>query len=276
MLALDLADAGTASGHDVHAFSRAELDVTDAPAVTSAVARVDPDVVVNCAAWTDVDGAEAAEDVAVAVNGTGAGNIAAAAVAAGAWTIHVSSDYVFDGSKSTPYIESDPTGPHSAYGRSKLAGEVAVARAAPAAHTIVRTAWLFGARGPCFPKTIMRLAAERDELNVVDDQVGCPTFTGDLARALVALAEGPLEGVVHVAAAGECSWYEFAAAIVDSAALACDVQPCGTKDFPRPAPRPAYSVLRSERGVSVPVLPSWQAGLASFMTLALPPRVASA
>jgi dTDP-4-dehydrorhamnose reductase len=265
MLGLDLADAGAASGHDVHAFPRADLDITDAPAVAAVLARVDPDVVVNCAAWTNVDDAEAAADSALAVNGAGAGNVAAAAAAADAWTIHVSSDYVFDGLKTSPYVESDPTGPRSSYGRSKLAGELEVARAAPAAHTIVRSSWLFGAGGPCFPKTIISLASERDQLRVVDDQVGCPTFTGDLAQALVALAQQPLDGVVHVAAAGECSWYEFASAIVDSAALACEVKPCATEEFPRPAPRPAYSVLRSERGASVPTLPSWQSGLASFM-----------
>ncbi len=272
MLGLDLADAGAASGHDVHAFPRADLDITDGPAVAAALAGVNPDVVVNCAAWTDVDGAEAAVDAALAVNGSGAGNVAAAAKASGAWTIHVSSDYVFDGLKTSPYVESDPTGPKSSYGRSKLAGELAVARAAPAAHTIVRSSWLFGAGGPCFPKTIMRLASERDRLRVVDDQVGCPTFTGDLAQALLALAQQPLDGVVHVAAAGQCSWYEFAAAIVESAALACEVEPCSTDEFPRPAPRPAYSVLRSERGGSVPALRPWQSGLASFMAV----RVGSA
>jgi dTDP-4-dehydrorhamnose reductase len=270
MLGVDLAGAAAASGHDVSALARVDLDIGDGAAVVAAVARVGPDVVINCAAWTDVDGAEAHADAALAVNGPGAGNVARAAAAAGAWTIHISSDYVFDGSKAVPYVESDATGPESSYGRSKLAGELEVARAAPGAHTIVRSSWLFGAGGHCFPKTILRLAEQRDELSVVDDQVGCPTFTGHLAAALLELAEHTVDGVVHVAAAGQCSWYEFASAIVGAAGLACDVRPCRTVDFPRPAPRPAYSVLRSERGSSVPSLPEWQAGLAAFMSAEVP------
>ncbi len=215
------------------------------------------------------------------------------AAASGAWTIHVSSDYVFDGTKTSPYLESDPTGPASVYGASKLAGEQAVAAAAPRAHTIVRTAWLFGAGGPCFPATMLRLARERDALSVVDDQVGCPTFTGHLAQALVALAEAavapggaassgaaanagaedpagpsggtvqPPLGVLHVAAGGQCSWYEFARETLARAGSATVVNPCTTADFPRPARRPAYSVLRSER--AAPALPSWQAGLAEYL-----------
>src|SRR5262249_33105214 len=153
----------------------------------SAVAGASADVVVNCAAWTDVDGAEADSEKAFAVNGAGAGNVARAAMESGAWVIHVSSDYVFSGGKREPYLESDPTEPLSAYGRSKLGGEVAVAHAAPGRHTIVRSSWLFGTRGGCFPATILRIAAERNELTVVADQFGCPTFTGDLAHALVDL-----------------------------------------------------------------------------------------
>lgn len=262
MLGQDVGEAAIAAGHDVVALARAELDITDAAAVRAAVQDARPDVVVNCAAWTDVDGAESAEAEATAVNGAGAGHIAAA----GAWTIHVSSDYVFDGSKRTAYVESDATGPVSAYGRSKLAGELAVAAAAPDRHTIVRTSWLFGAGGPCFPKTIMRLAAERDELSVVDDQVGCPTFTGHLARGLIELAESRVPGVVHMAAASQGSWFEFASEIVVAASIDCEIKPCTTADMPRPAARPAFSVLRSERGATVPELPSWHDGLSAFMT----------
>jgi dTDP-4-dehydrorhamnose reductase len=263
MLGLDLATACTG---EVDALSRAELDITDPAAVEDAVSRSRPDVVINCAAWTNVDGAEADEEAATRVNGFGAGVLASAAAAVGAWTLHVSSDYVFDGSKCSPYVESDPVGAATAYGRSKLAGEEAVAAAAPDAHTIVRSAWLFGAGGPCFPKTILRLASDRDSLKVVDDQVGCPTFTGDLARALASLADRPVLGVVHVAGGGSCSWFEFASAIVEAAGLSCAVMPCTTEEFPRPAPRPAYSVLRSERGSGVPLLPSWQEGLQAFMS----------
>jgi dTDP-4-dehydrorhamnose reductase len=270
MLGLDLQAAARTAAHETIALTRAELDVTDPEAVQHAVRNARPDVVIGCAAWTDVDGAEREVETAQAVNGAGAGNVAAAAMACGAWTIHVSTDYVFDGSKRTPYVESDPVGPLSAYGRSKLAGERAVAERAPDAHTIVRTAWLFGARGRCFPRTMLRLAGEREELSVVADQVGCPTFTGHLAAALVGLAEQRERtvGVVHLAASGECSWYEFARAVLAaggtrSGTAPARVRPITTSEYPTPAPRPAHSVLRSERGA--PILPAWQDGLAAFM-----------
>jgi dTDP-4-dehydrorhamnose reductase len=267
MLGHDLVAAGSAAGHEVVGFSRAEVDITDAESVTRALNEARPDVVVNCAAWTNVDGAEADEGAAAAVNGAGAGNVARAAAACGAWTIHVSSDYVFDGTKRSAYLESDDIGPLSAYGRSKLAGERAVADAAPGQNTIVRSSWLFGTGGVCFPATILRLAGEREELNVVDDQVGCPTFTGHLARALVELGAGEARpvGIVHVAGGGVCSWYAFAQEIVARAGLNCEVKPCTTADMSRPATRPAYSVLRSERGHEVPALPEWRAGLAEYM-----------
>jgi dTDP-4-dehydrorhamnose reductase len=271
MLGQDLLTAVSDAGHDALALARAELDITDADAVTKTLSAAGADVVVNCAAWTDVDGAERSPEAALAVNGTGAGNVARAAAASGAWTIHVSSDYVFDGAKGSPYLESDPVGPLSSYGRSKLAGELAVADAAPERHTIVRSSWLFGAGGPCFPATILRLAGERDELQVVDDQVGCPTFTRHLARALVEIGEGiggaRPAGAVHVAGGGNCSWFEFAREIVAGANVRCEVHPCTTADMPRPAPRPAYSVLRSERGAEAPVLPDWREGLAQYLEL---------
>ena len=188
MLGHDVRRAAIQDGHDTVSLTRAQLDVTDRAAVADAVGGAGADVVINCAAWTNVDGAESESGQASAVNGDGAGHVAATAAAAGAWVIHVSTDYVFDGSKSSAYVESDPVGPMSAYGRSKLAGERAVAEAAPDRHTIVRTAWLFGAGGRCFPKTILRAASERPELAVVADQIGCPTFTGHLAGALLALA----------------------------------------------------------------------------------------
>jgi dTDP-4-dehydrorhamnose reductase len=272
MLGQDLAAAATAAGIETLTLSRAELDITDSTAVDEAVSRARADVVVNCAAWTDVDGAESQEPDALAVNGAGAGNVARAAAGTDAWTIQISSDYVFDGTKREPYVESDPTNPASAYGRSKLAGEQEVARAAPRAHTIVRSSWLFGAGGPCFPATILRLAAERDELNVVDDQVGCPTFTGHLAGALVELATGEAagDGTIHVAGAGSCSWYEFARRIVELAGLDCDVRPCTTAEMPRPAPRPAYSVLGTERGDEVPRLAEWEVGLEQYLAVRAP------
>jgi dTDP-4-dehydrorhamnose reductase len=264
MLGSDMTHAAAAAGHEPVALARAALDITDPRAVAAAIGSARPDAVVNCAAWTEVDGAESELEAALAINGTGAGVVAAAAAAAGAWTLHISSDYVFDGEKSEPYVESDPVGPVSAYGRSKLAGEREVAAAAPDRHTIVRSSWLFGAHGRCFPKTILRLAAERDELTVVCDQIGCPTFTGHLAEALLALAEDPVPGVVHVAGAGACSWFDFAAAIVAAANARCQVRPISTEQYPTPARRPAYSVLESERGA--PRLAPWERGLRAFLS----------
>ncbi|MGI9185607.1 MAG: dTDP-4-dehydrorhamnose reductase [Solirubrobacteraceae bacterium] len=265
MLGQDVRVAAQAAGHETVAVPRAELDIADPAAVASVVTDTRPEIVINCAAWTDVDGAETDDQRALAVNGPGAGQVAGAAAAAGAWTLQVSSDYVFSGAKRDPYLESDPVSPASAYGRSKLAGERAVAQAAPQAHTIVRSSWLFGTTGHCFPRTILRLATERDQLKVVADQVGCPTFTGHLAEALVALAAMRPLGVLHVAAAGECSWFDFASEIVSARRLDCRVVPCTTDEFPRPAPRPAYSVLRSERGALAPELPHWRAGLSAYL-----------
>ena len=269
MLGQDLTAAAKAAGHDVVALARADLDIGDGAAAEEALRGTRPDVVFNCAAWTDVDGAESSPEQAIAVNGAGAGNVARAAAAAGAWTIQVSSDYVFDGHRRAPYVESDAVGPLSSYGRSKLAGEREVAAEAPERHTIVRSSWLFGAGGPCFPATIVALAGERDELKVVDDQIGCPTFTGHLAQALVDLAvrEAPPVGILHVAGGGSCSWYEFAREIVATSGVSSEVRPCTTAEMPRPATRPAYSVLRSERGAEVPVLPDWRRGLAEYMAL---------
>jgi dTDP-4-dehydrorhamnose reductase len=264
MLGHDVRDAALAAGHEPIALARHACDIADPASVLAAVAHARPDAVVNCAAWTNVDGAESEENAALAVNGDGAGHIAAAACAAGAWTVHVSTDYVFDGAKRAPYLESDPVRPLSAYGRTKLAGERAVATAAPEAHAIVRAAWLFGAHGHCFPKTMLRLAAERDELAVVDDQIGSPTFTGHLAPVLVAIAAQRMPGLLHAGAGEQCSWCEFAAAIVEAGARDCTVWGIPTSEYPTPAPRPAYSVLRSERGA--PELPSWRTGLEAFMS----------
>ena len=273
MLGTDVRRAADADGHEVLALTRAELDISDAEAVQAAIAAAGPDVVINCAAYTDVDGAESDRDGAAAVNVLGAGNVAAAASATRAWVVHVSTDYVFDGKKTTPYLESDPTGPRSVYGSTKLLGEHAIALQAPDCHTIVRTAWLFGTGGPCFPATMLRLATERDTLTVVDDQVGCPTFTAHLAPALVAIAAAavapsggtaqPPLGIRHVAAAGQCSWFEFAREIVARTGADAEVRPCTTDEFPRPARRPPFSVLRSERGA--PVLPDWHLGLDEYL-----------
>ncbi|MBB4661197.1 dTDP-4-dehydrorhamnose reductase [Conexibacter arvalis] len=270
MLGQDVVRAARAAGLEPVALPRAELDVTDADAVAAALARARADAVVNCAAWTDVDGAEADPDGARAVNATAPGVLARAAADAGARLVHVSTDYVFDGDRpadAAPYVESDATGPRSVYGATKLEGEQAVA-AAGGSHAIVRTSWLFGVGGANFAATMLRLAAERDELSVVTDQVGFPTATAHLAPALVSLAAGEAraaEGIVHVAGGGEpCSWNAFATEIFRQADVACRVLPCTTAEMPRPAPRPAFSALVSERD-DAPRLPRWQEGLSDFL-----------
>jgi dTDP-4-dehydrorhamnose reductase len=261
MLGRDVVTAAGDAGHEVTALARAELDITDQDAVRAAIVAARPDAVINCAAWTDVDGAEANEAAASAVNGTGAGHVAKAAAEAGAHLVHVSSDYVFDGNGPDPYEEDDPPSPRSAYGRSKLAGELAVddGRAA-----IVRSSWLFGPHGRNFVDTMRRLGAERDEVAVVNDQVGCPTYTGHLAPALVEIAEQRLTGVVHVAGGGHCSWFELAVATFAEAGIVCRVTPQTTADAGRPAPRPAFSALASTRA-DAPVLPPWREGLRAHL-----------
>jgi dTDP-4-dehydrorhamnose reductase len=189
--------------------------------------------------------------------------VARAAAQAGALVVQVSSDYVFDGAGSEPYVESSPVGPLSAYGRSKLAGERAVAQAAPR-HAIVRASWLFGPGGRNFVDTMLRLAGERDEVTVVADQVGCPTYTGHLAAALVEIAERDLTGVLHVSGGGACSWHDLAAAAFEATGAQVTLRRGTTAELGRPAPRPAYSVLESERD-EAPRLPAWRDGLAAHL-----------
>jgi dTDP-4-dehydrorhamnose reductase len=272
MLGKDLVRAAEAAGHDVVGLTRDDADITDAEAIAVAVRDAAPDVVINCAGWTDVDGAEASPEEAHRANAEGAGNVANAAARSGAWIVQISTDYVFDGEKRSPYVESDAPAPVSSYGSSKLAGEREVAARSPDTHTIARTSWLFGTGGNCFPATMMRLAAERDELTVVDDQVGCPTFTGHLAPALGELAEAhelPL-GIVHLAASGSCSWYDLAGEVLGSAGARCELRRGNTADLGRPAPRPAYSVLATEWGPIVPRLPDWREGVAEYLSAGMP------
>lgn len=264
MLGQAVAAVATRLGHDVVALSRTELDITDREHVRRVVAAAEPGAVVNCAAWTDVDGAETAEAAATAVNGAGAGNLARAAAENGARLVHVSTDYVFDGRKESPWVESDPVGPIGAYGRSKLAGEEEVA-ASTTDHAIVRTAWLFGAGGRNFVDTMLALGAERDEIDVVADQIGSPTWSAHLAEALVELAERRDDvGIFHAAGSGACSWFELAVEVFDCAGVRCRVLPTTSERYSRPAPRPAYSVLDTERN-DAPVLPSWQQGVAGYL-----------
>jgi dTDP-4-dehydrorhamnose reductase len=236
---------------DVLALTHADWDVTG-PSPRSA-SQGEIDVVLHTAAWTDVDGAEDDPQGAAAVNIGGTAHAAALK----APLVTFSTDYVFDGRKRSPYVESDGPNPASAYGRTKLHGEAA---AGPNAW-VIRTSWLFGSTGHNFLRTMLRLGAERDEVAVVDDQRGCPTFVGNLATAVRGFVDADMpKGLWHVAAEGDCTWADFAEAIFAEAAISCRVRRITTAELERPAPRPAYSVLRSER-VGAPVLPHWRDGL---------------
>jgi dTDP-4-dehydrorhamnose reductase len=241
MLGQDLQQA--LAGRDVTALTRADLDITDPDAVTAAVAG--HDVVVNAAAYTKVDDAESDEDAAFAVNARGPEVLARATAAAGARLVHVSTDYVFDGNGTAPYAEDEPTDPIGAYGRTKAAGEAAVLANAPDSSYVVRAAWLYGAGGPNFAKTMIRLAGSHETVSVVTDQIGQPTWTGDLARQIVAMldADAPA-GIYHGTNAGQGSWLDFTKAIFTEVGLDPErVLPTDSAAFVRPAPRPAYSVL---------------------------------
>lgn len=248
---------------------RRELDITDADAVGGLIERFKPSLVINCAAYTKVDDCEKNEELANRVNGDGAGIVAKAAAEAGAKLIHLSTDYVFEGNATKPYQENHPVGSPerlTAYGRSKLLGEQRVQAACPDA-LIVRTAWVYGPDGPCFPKTILKAAREKPELPGVDDQTGSPTYTLDLARAILRLAEIDARGIVHVTNTGQCTWYELACELIRLAGLSVQVLPVTTEQFPRPAPRPKFSVLDNSRYVQLTGAPMrpWREAVADYL-----------
>lgn len=256
-LTAHLADRHEVTGVDL------EVDVTDLAAVRACVREVRPEAVMHLAAWTDVDGAEAREADAAAVNATGSGNVAVAAAEAGAALVVPSTDYVFDGRAGRGYTEDDPPSPLGAYGRTKLAGERAALDAWPEGTRIARTAWLYGAAGRNFVDTMRALGAERDELTVVDDQEGSPTWTRDLAPALEALIDRP-PGVYHTAGGGSVTWAGFARAIFEEAGIDCRVRPITTEELGRPAPRPAYSPLLVTRP-GAPRLRPWREALVDYL-----------
>jgi dTDP-4-dehydrorhamnose reductase len=264
MLGRDVVRVAEQGGHEVTALTHEELDITDSGAAERVIRSEQPEALINCAAWTDVDGAETSLDDAVRVNGHGARNLAAAAAAVGCKIVFPSTDYVFDGIKTEPYVESDPVGPMSAYGKSKLVGEGETAANNPR-HFIVRASWLFGTNGRNFVDTMLGLGDSLEHVTVVKDQVGCPTYTGHLAEGLLRLVEWEDFGVYHMAGGGECSWYEFAVEIFEQAGVECRVLSQTSDMLDRPAPRPAYSVLVSEREPAI-YLPDWKEGLAAFLT----------
>lgn len=256
------------------ALTRAELDVTNAAQVRAVLrdqarpAKIQGGlVVINTAAWTDVDGAESDEAGAYALNASAPGLLAAGCAEVGATLIHISTDYVFPGDAGHPYDVDDPTGPASAYGRTKLAGEQAVRMLLPDASYVVRTSWVYGAAGGNFVKTMARLEGERETLTVVDDQRGCPTWSADLARGLVDLAaSSPAAGIYHLAGGGETTWYGLARAVLEELGADPDrVQPTTSAEFVRPAPRPAYSVLSSRAWQVAGLTPlrDWREALAA-------------
>ena len=262
------------AGIEVAALGRPELDIADRASVERALARFSPDIVVNAAAYTAVDKAEAEEDAAFSVNAHGAANVAAAAAAAGLPVIHLSTDYVFSGDGDRPYREDDPTGPQGAYGRSKLAGEEAV-RAANPAHAILRTSWVYAPFGHNFARTMLRLAEDRDVVRVVADQHGAPTYAPDIAGGILAVAKAALaepqvdrwRGTFHMTAAGTTTWAGFAEAVFSASAArggpSARVEPIATADYPTPARRPANSRLDNSRfrATFAHALPDWHDGV---------------
>lgn len=243
-----------------------DLDISDRATVQETVSASAPQLIINCAAFTRVDECEEKREIAFAVNGAGAGHLAEVAGQIGARLVHFSTDYIFDGTKGHPYVEDDPARPINAYGASKWEGECQI-RKHLQNHLIIRTQWLYGHGGNHFVKTILGLAEKQDTLKVVDDQVGAPTWTEDLSEAALALIDTDAAGTYHLVNEGECSWYQFASRIVLEAGLATKVVPCATADFPRPAKRPAYSVLSTEkaRGALGRGLPPWETALRRFI-----------
>lgn len=265
MLGTDLVAALTSRGEPVTVMDRASLDVTAAAAVTDAIAGCRPDVVVNCAAWTAVDDAEASEEQALAVNAGGAANLAAACAGLGARLVQVSTDYVFAGEAGEPYAEDDVPAPRTAYGRTKLAGERAVLGRLPGSGYIIRTAWLYGAHGPNFVRTMIKLEGQRPTVDVVDDQYGQPTWTVDVACQVIALVHSTAApGIYHATSSGQTTWFGLAREIFGL--LGADpsrVRPIPSSALARRAPRPAYSVLGHRAWAAPGIAPigEWRTGL---------------
>lgn len=253
------------SGDAVTGLSSRDADIRDAQRVRDLVRETRPEWIVLAAAYTDVDGCESNSELAFAVNRDGAVHVAAAAKEAGARLVFLSSDYVFDGKNTKPYETGDARNPQSVYGRTKAEAEIKLLELMPDC-CIARTSWLFGTGGKCFPDTILKLAASRPALDVVKDQRGCPTYAVDLARAIMELCRKNASGIVHVTNAGDCTWFEFAQEIVQSAGLATTVRPVSSEQMARPAPRPAYSVLSSARLHALGIkMPSWSDALRRYL-----------
>ena len=256
------------SAHQVLPLGHSACDITVESEVQREFGEWRPELVVNCAACADVDGCELDPDRAFAVNATGAGHVARAAEQAGARLFHISTDYVFDGQKPTPYTESDPPNPINIYGKSKLEGERAVLeRNGDTPHLVIRTAWLFGIHRPSFVEKVMAEVLSRPELQAVTDQVSCPTWTFHLSQKIAELAEKPATGILHVVNGGECSRYDMAQAIVEKLGRPVTVKPVAWTQLNRPAKRPAYSVLACNRlgQLGLSPLPHWREALEEYL-----------
>ncbi|UUZ90824.1 dTDP-4-dehydrorhamnose reductase [Paenibacillus sp. P25] len=232
----------TVSNIVVSGLGRQELDITDFNQCKKVINLIRPDVIIHCAAYTAVDKAESDEDQAYAVNTLGTRNLAVAAESIGSKVCYISTDYVFDGRSDKPYKEYDVVNPINVYGKTKQAGETMVISFSHR-YFIVRTSWVFGLHGNNFVKTMLKLAEERDHIKVVDDQKGSPTFTEDLAEFIYELIQTDKYGIYHASNSGSCSWYEFAKTIIEEKKLGTAIIPCATEDFPRPAPRPRFTVM---------------------------------
>jgi len=256
------------SGEQLTALSVEDVDLRDHARVRELIRDSRPEWILLLAAYTDVDGCESNRDLAFAVNCDGAVNVAEAARAAGSRLLFVSTDYVFDGTNKSPYETRDPRNPTSVYGETKARAEEQLLEILPEV-CIARTSWLFGHGGKCFPATILKLASTRPEISVVNDQRGSPTFTCDLASTLVRLCRANAQGIVHVTNSGNCTWYEFATAIVRASGLSTTIKPVTTAEFPRPARRPAYSVLSPDSLHAYHIhMPEWQDALRRYLTSA--------
>lgn len=253
-----------------HFHDKDTLDLFDYSNLEKFLMGVQPDYIINCAAYTAVDKAEEDKELAMKLNGEVPGKLADASSKVGATLVHISTDYVFDGQNHVPYKEDDPTGPISYYGETKLVGEQNVLK--NGGHAVVRTSWLYSGNGGNFVKTILRLGNERETLNVIFDQIGTPTYAGDLADALLTVIASnkkeQLSGVFHYSNEGVCSWYDFARAIMELAGLECAITPIETKDYPLPAPRPFYSILnkRKIKDTFQLQIPYWRESLKKYIS----------
>jgi dTDP-4-dehydrorhamnose reductase len=269
-LGQDMVSACVSHNHSVHGIDFPQIDITNRPGTATIITGIQPDIIINCAAFTDVDACETEKEKAFAVNAHGIENLAFVAKSLDIPVVHFSTDYVFDGRKITPYIENDTPNPLTVYGKSKLAGEERLSAITPRHYTF-RIAWLYGVHGNNFVKTIhsiaLQRAREKKRLNVVNDQFGTPTYTQEVCTQVLKIISTGAYGIYHCTNEGACSWYDFACAIVKAFDIGVDVVPCKTEEFPRPAPRPAYSVLENAhiKSLGLPTMRFWKEAFDTFV-----------